>query len=303
MILWNGSSGSLGAYFGPAVAARSQQGSALRARLADRAALLAELDAVAPRPTAGARLLFVHMAAMVSVPACEREPEQALQTNVTDSVATVRAICDWARGKQLDPAVVYVSTGHVYAAQPAGTLVSEAHPTAPRSVYARTKLEAERRLQEACAALGVSCLVARVFGLLAPKQPPHYVLPGLIRRVREEQVQAVPGLSFVRDYLDARDVCRVLLDLAQLRPFPEGVLNLCSGEPLALRDLITLIIRTVQPSAAERLIGALGEAPARPDDIPWIVGDAARLTALLGRGARHILPEQTLRDALMCEST
>jgi nucleoside-diphosphate-sugar epimerase len=298
MIAYNGSSGSLGAYFGPALAARNQQGFALGARLADRAALMAELEALSPRPAAGARLLFVHMAAKVSVPGCEREPELAHQTNVADSVATVRAVCDWAQGKQLQPAVVYVSTGHVYAAQPTGTFVSEAHPTAPRSVYARTKLQAEREVQDACAALGAGCLVTRVFGLVAPRQPPHYVLPGLIRRVREEQVQAIPGLSFVRDYLDARDVCRALLDLAHREPFPRGVVNLCSGQPLPLRDLVTLVIRAVKPSAAGRLLQELGEAPARPDDIPWIVGDTTRLTALLGRGVQHISPEQTLADAL-----
>ena len=135
--------------------------------------------------------------------------------------------------------VVYASTGHVYAAPAPGSRLSEDADTNPRSVYAETKLSAERELSRLCRTHKVPLLVGRVFGLLAPHQAPHYLLPALIERVRTRNVNAIPGLDFVRDYLDARDVCNDLLKLAE-SPWPQGlyVTNVCSGEAVSIRDLL-----------------------------------------------------------------
>jgi nucleoside-diphosphate-sugar epimerase len=298
MILFNGSSGSLGAYFGPALADRGQRGFALRSRLECRDELNTELAAVASHATPGSRLTFVQLAAKVSVPACEQDPDAAYQTNVVDTVETVRSVCAWGSERGCKVTVIYVSSGHVYAARPAGAAIAEADPTAPRSVYARTKLQAERALQDLARDAGVQCVIARVFGLIAPCQPAHYVLPGLIQRVVAERVDAIPGLSFVRDYVDSRDVCEILLDIAMQETLPSGIVNVCSGKPVTLRELVELIAHAVKPNDAERLLRSVAEAPARPDDIPWIVGSTARLVSILGREPLRISREQTVRDAV-----
>src|SRR5439155_15956129 len=129
----------------------------------------------------------------------------------------------------LAPRVVYVSSGHVYAAAQPGIRLTEHHPVAPRTVYARTKLAAEQALAERARARGCALIIARVFGLIAPRQPAHYVLPGLIRRVSEGRLEGVPGLSYYRDYLDSRDVCDVLIALAAQAGAEPTVVNVCSG--------------------------------------------------------------------------
>jgi len=295
MIVFNGSSGSLGAYFGEALAARGHSGFAVRARLEDRAGLRAELDAL---PSGNGNLIFVQMAAKVSVPECERDPRAARETNVIHTLDTVGEVCDFGRRRGLAVTVVYVSSGHVYAAQPEGVVITEEHPLGPRSVYAHTKLEAERGVEEITSANDARCVVTRVFGLVAPRQPENYLLPGLLRRVIEGRIADVPGLSFARDYLDSRDVCQAILDLAA-RPEPrDSVFNVCSGRPVRLRDLLGLILRESRPKEADRLLATATEAPARPDDVPWIVGSTARLRAVLEREPQRIALAETVRDAL-----
>ena len=293
-VVYNGATGSLGAYLAGAAAERRQPALALGARLESRADLRRELDLAGPRE---GPVLFVQLAARVSVPDCERDPEGALRTNVRDTVATVEEVVRWADALRLDLTLVYVSSGHVYAPQPSGRLIAESDPVAPRSVYARTKLEAEEQLAALARASGRRLIVARVFGLVAPVQPPNYVLPGLIRRVAERRCEGIPGLSFVRDYLDARDVCDLLLALGAPAA-PSGLYNVCSGEPVTLRELVAEIARAIDPENAAQIAARATEGPGRPDDLPWIAGDPARLSAAIGRPPRRRALRQTIEEAV-----
>lgn len=293
MIFYNGATGSLGQAFGPAVAALRIDGVSLRSRLEDRESLRKELQQH-EAAVGGRNIALVQMAARVSVPACESDPEGAERTNVKDTLATVQDFIAWARKADASPSVVYVSSGHVYAAGSGETRIREDGAVEPRSVYARTKLAAERALSEYAREAGVPLVAARVFGLLGVRQPDNYMLPGLIRRVRQRELSAVPGLSFYRDFLDARDVCRCLIELWQRGLDAEGgVVNVCSGEPVQLRALVEQLIALIDPTRRE-----LGEAPGRADDVPFIVGDPTLLEQTLGRPARTIPLEQTLREAV-----
>jgi UDP-glucose 4-epimerase len=296
MIVFNGATGSLGAYFESALEQRSQVGQKLSARLERQDDLRAELTAL--EPARGEALALVHMAARVSVPECERDPEGARAVNVVHTLETIRTVCEFGLHAGHALSVVYVSSGHVYAAQPHGVWLDESMPAGPRSVYAHTKLEAENAVLELCRALDVPCMVARVFGLIAPNQPPNYLLPGLLRRIAESRLDAVPGLSFTRDYLDARDVCCALVDLAALGRWPFEIVNVCSARPVLLRDIVEIAARELRPNDSDAVLKSLGEAPARADDIPWIVGDNRRLVNAVGYDPRRTSLEQTVRDAV-----
>jgi nucleoside-diphosphate-sugar epimerase len=296
MIFYNGATGSLGQYFGAALARAGAAGRALRCRLEDRAGCVRELQSC--ELARGAPVFLVQMAAKVSVPACESDPLAAHKTNVLDTLATVDDFVLFARARGASPHVLYVSSGHVYAPQPEASRIAEDAPVSPRSAYARSKLNAERALEQRAAEWGYPLLVARVFGLLAPRQPANYLLPGLIRRVRSGDLQNIPGLSFHRDYLDARDVCEHLVRLCTLgfgvEPGQTARFNVCSGQALQIRELVVRILALLPPAAAV----TLGEAAGRPDDIPWIVGNPRALEARLGVPARRIQLIETLRDAL-----
>ena len=292
MILYNGASGSLGRYMAPALGGRDVQGHALSARLEDRSGLADELRGLEPRTDP----VFVQMAARVSVPACEADPEGTYRINVADTVETVRDVVTWAHELGREAHVVYVSTGHVYAEQSGRFGIAETAPTAPRSIYATTKLQAEDGLSYLAEELDFTLTVARVFGLVAPIQPPNYLLPGLIRRVREGALDGIPGLSYIRDYLDARDVCEDLLLLADspgTGPGGRRLFNVCSGAGVAIREILEMVIE--QAGGAQT--ATVSEAPGRPDDIAWIVGDPSAFVELTGREPQTIALSDSVGDA------
>jgi nucleoside-diphosphate-sugar epimerase len=295
VILYNGATGGLGRYLAPAISRRGEPSHIIAARLADQAGLKRELDAVPPHGP----VTFIHLAARVSVPACEADPAAAREINVSLARSTTLTVIRWASLRDRALRVIYVSTGHVYAARGQHSRLTEEDDTGPRSVYARTKLEAERELASVATDHGVPFLTARVFGLLAPRQAPNYVLPGLIERVRTRDLGFVQGLDFVRDYMDARDVCEDLLLLAAAE-WPSGsiVLNVCSGVPVSIRQLLRVVIGAIAPDTAEVIARSARSAPGRPDDVQWLVGDPSRFVSLTGVPSQRIPLLTSVRDAV-----
>jgi nucleoside-diphosphate-sugar epimerase len=293
VILYNGASGGLGRYLAAPLSRLEEPSHALTPRLEDQSGLVAELSQLDPR---GA-VTFIHLAARVSVPACESDPSGAYNTNVLLARATVATVLDWASQHGASARVIYVSSGHVYAPQPDGSRVAEDAPTLPRSVYAQTKRAAEEELLSLASTRGVPFLAARVFGLLAPRQAPNYVLPGLIERAKRGHLDGIPGLDFARDYLDARDVCENLLLLASVAWPASTVVNVCSGVPVTIRELLWVVLNEVVGNRADDIARSVTGAPGRPDDIRWLVGDPSRFISLTDNPPQRVPLARTVADA------
>jgi len=298
MILYNGTTGSLAHYFAESVGAAGASATPLRSRLEDLDGFRKELGGLA-----GNEATFVLFAAKVSVPWCESHPEEARQTNVSDTLEFARLFIEACRGKGISPRLLYVSSAHLYARND-GT-IHETDPILPRSVYARTKLEAENGLRDLARATGADLRITRVFGLVAPVQPEHYILHAMLKRAREKRMRGIPGLSNLRDYLDSRDVCRAILKTISVeeanfaRVCPDRILNVCSGRGISIRALAEACVKAISPAdEAARLISEMTEAPPRADDVPRIVGSIDRYRALFGEDPGHFPIETTIRDAI-----
>ena len=302
MIFYNGATGGLGRHLGPVLNQFAVANKALATRIENATDLSSELESDQPP---GSSVALIHLAARVSVPRCEQDPTAARAINVDGARAYPREFVGWASRRGYLPTVVYVSTGHVYAPSEPGVPLTEDDEVEPRSVYARTKWEGELALWKLAAASNFRLIISRVFGLLAPGQPAHYVLPGLIGRVKGRNLNGIPGLSNVRDYLDARDVVdhlRRLVEWSSNQAVDSGVtVNICSGDALQIRTLLEIIITVAcesDPLQREELLASVTEAPSRPTDVGWLVGSPHRLVGLTSRPPRSIDLETSVRDAI-----
>lgn len=296
VFFYNGATGGLGKYMGDALHELGEIGHRLQSRLEDPVGLRKEIRSHVH--VHGGKLVFLQLASLVSVPLCEKEPERARKTNVEDVCASASAFVEAAKEFGATAEIVYVSSGHLYAPKASGK-ISETDPVGPRSVYARTKLEAEQALSKFTTQTGTRLTIARVFGLVAPSQPANYVLPGLVRRAKEKNLTGVPGLDNERDYLDARDVCRALVKLGTRPATGTEIVNVCSGEAVTIRHLLELaLIDTVGKDGAKSLSSTITAGPSRPDDIISIVGDPSRYVSLLGENPKRIPIERTVQEAV-----
>ncbi|HEX9166947.1 MAG TPA: NAD-dependent epimerase/dehydratase family protein [Gemmatimonadales bacterium] len=241
----------------------------------------------------------VHLAGVASVAESLVDPARAWQVNALGTVRLLEVLAARRARGVGDPVVLLVSTGEVYGRSDRAHGEDEA--PSPISPYAASKAAAELAGLETWRRTGLRVVVARPFPHTGPGQSTRFVVPALLRRVREARREgrgeiAAGDLSPVRDFLDVRDVVAAYT-LLLARGRPGRTYNVASGTGVRLDDLLG------------RIAGLLGHpvravtdpALVRPADIPVLVGDAGRLRSETGWRPAHAL-DDTLRRMLDAET-
>jgi GDP-4-dehydro-6-deoxy-D-mannose reductase len=165
-------------------------------------------------------------------------------------------------------------------------------------VYGATKAAADLALG-AMAAEGLRAIRARPFNHTGPGQTQAFVIPAFARQVariaagQQAPLMQVGALDPERDFLDVRDICRAYAACLGADLAPGTILNLCSGQPRRIGDILQSLLDLAGVRAEIQTEAAL----LRPADIPRAVGSAAAARHLLG-WAPAIPWETTLQDVL-----
>ncbi len=138
-----------------------------------------------------------------------------------------------------------------------GTLPADT-PLLPSTPYAGAKAAAFQALSQWLPAQGVSFLWARLFYLYGEGEDPRRLVPYLRRQLAAGERADLTSGRQVRDFLDVSEAASKIVDA--LYSDAEGAYNICSGEPITVRQL------------AERIADEYGRRDllnfgARPDNL------------------------------------
>lgn len=115
--------------------------------------------------------------------------------------------------------------------------LSEELPTAPVTAYGKAKDALRKRIEEMQERLPFRLTWARLFYLHGEGQAPGSLVPQLEAAIaRGDGVFNMSGGDQLRDYLPANEAAGYLVDLA-LNGRNNGVVNVCSGRPVSVREL------------------------------------------------------------------
>ncbi len=248
-----------------------------------RAVALAKPDAV------------VHLAGQSSAARSFEDPAGTFETNVTGT----RNLLEAARAGAPQARLLVVGSSEVYGPQPEGSRAGEETPFAPVSPYAASKAEADRLAEvSAQGEQGLDVVRVRAFSHTGPGQSPTFVVPAFAQQIaaieagRADAVLRVGNLEVMRDFSDVRDVVRAYLALLE-RGVRGVAYNVCRGEGVKLTE----VVRRLVALARVAIRVEVDPARLRPADIPWLVGDPARIARDTGWRAEIPL-ERTLADVL-----
>jgi len=183
------------------------------AELADRAALRELVREV--RPDA-----CIHLAAVSFVPDGDSNPAGLLAVNVAGTMNLLEAIRQEAPRARF----LLISSAQVYGPAPsirgANVPITENAPTYPISLYAVSKVAAERAAFAFGSVYGLDVLVARPANHTGPGQSPRFVAASFAKQIREiaagkSALMKVGNLESIRDFTDVRDVVRAYRQLIE----------------------------------------------------------------------------------------
>lgn len=165
-------------------------------------------------------------------------------------------------------------------------------PLSPHTVYGACKHALQIMFDALIRDSGLSGAWARIFFVYGPHEHPARLVSSVVGSVlRGEKARCSHGKQ-VRDYLHVNDAAMAMTAL--LKSDVEGPVNIASGRPVAIRDIISTIARQL---GGEHLI-QLGALPTAENEPPLIVADTGRLAKEVGWRPRYDLNEgleQTIR--------
>ena len=149
-------------------------------------------------------------------------------------------------------------------------------PLAPKSLYGTCKSALQSMLSAQAERCDVRCAWGRIFFLYGQHEHPNRLVASVIRSLLSgETAKCSPGTQ-IRDFMHVEDVARAFVAL--LESDVSGPVNICSGKPIALKDVIECIATELD---AHELV-QLGALPQRANEPTLLVGDVTRLTEEVG---------------------
>ncbi|NQV00195.1 MAG: GDP-mannose 4,6-dehydratase [Parcubacteria group bacterium] len=146
------------------------------------------------------------------------------------------------------PRILIPSSASEYGSIPSNKLpVSEEELSNPKSFYGFSKMM-QTELSRMFVRKNMDIVIARVFNIVGKDTPVKLAIGrfahilALIKKGKRKPVIYTRNLDTARDFLDYRDVCRYIVDIA-LNGKKGEIYNVCRGRSYKIRELLNELIR------------------------------------------------------------
>lgn len=273
-LLVTGADGFTGRHFVASAKSYGHEVVPLTSDLKDRDALNWEIKYAAPDAV-------VHLAAISFVGYADAGA--FYDVNVIGTLNLLDALADLATPPS---SVLLASSANVYGNCDQSP-ITEIQPPAPVNHYAVSKLAMEYMARTYLHRLPL--FFVRPFNYTGPGQAESFVIPKLVAHfaLRAETIE-LGDLEVEREFNDVRFVCEIYLQLL-VNARPGEVYNVCTGKPVTLRSVISLLTRITGHQMQINVNPTL----VRSSEIRRLCGSVAKLTALI-----RDVPQPCLTDTL-----
>jgi nucleoside-diphosphate-sugar epimerase len=152
----------------------------------------------------------------------------------------------------------------------------ETTPLEPQTVYGQSKHELQQKVSAFCNKNNLSWVWSRIFFMYGPNENKKRLVPYIIRTILKGEKAKTTSGNQIFDYLYVEDVARALASLIET-DF-SGAVNICSGQPLKVKDLIYKIANQMN---AGNLI-EIGADKTNGTEPEFVVGKNDRLKEVTG---------------------
>jgi len=144
-------------------------------------------------------------------------------------------------------------------------------PLVPSSLYGTCKNAMQHLLKDFSRETGLSSAWGRIFFLYGPHENPNRLVSSVIIKLIQNKTAPCSHGNQIRDFLHVEDVASAFVSL--LMSNVEGPVNIASGKPIALKE----IILSIADKLGKTPLVKLGALPQNENEPSVIFGDTKRL--------------------------
>lgn len=143
-------------------------------------------------------------------------------------------------------------------------------PCKPQTLYGTCKKSLQNILESFAKQSGISAAWGRIFFLYGPYEDQSRLVSSVITSLLKDETADCSEGSQIRDFMHVEDVASAFVALMEAKV--EGVVNICSGNPFSVKEVVTLVAQQMQ---RENLL-QFADSPL-PNEPPILIGDNRRL--------------------------
>lgn len=162
-----------------------------------------------------------------------------------------------------------------------GHCVEDKTPIRALSPYTTAKQAFHDAANALANTTNLSVAWARVFFSFGPNEHPQRLVPAVIRALLSGARAACSDGEQIRDFMYVQDMASALV--AVLGSEFSGDINIASGQPMTIKDLVTLVADKLD--ASDRV--DFGKRPRQDGEPPRITADVSKLRNSIGWTAMH----------------
>lgn len=227
-----------------------------------------------------------HLAGETFVPQSWERQEDFYAANVTGT----RNVLDFCVSENAK--IIHIS-GYIYGI-PEYLPIDENHPVNPNNPYACSKWQAEGLCRLYAKDKGLNAVILRPFNIYGQGQDERFLIPSILKQIKERNFIEVNDATPRRDYLYIADFINACLAAMNYKT-GFNIFNLGFGGSLSVKEIVEVIIECAGGKMKWSSLNLK-----RKNEIPETVADFRRINKELGWRPRFLFKEG-IRDILSQE--
>ena len=233
--------------------------------------------------------IVVHLAAIHSIPVCEKQRQSAQSTNILGTENLLQALENIKLEK-----FILASTGGVYdwKTKIASEKLSSLNP---QDNYTTTKYVNEKQLYFWSEMTSNPYVILRIYNTIGPNDPNGHLIPDILSQLDDKKKVNKINLGNIkskRDYIDVVDVARSIHDIIELKTDTKpNIINICNQTSYSIKDIVKIISKELDI----KIIINVDKKRIRKFDRPHQTGSNNKLKKLTGYKSTYKLKDSIKR--------
>lgn len=157
-------------------------------------------------------------------------------------------------------------------------LLTEDMECKPESLYAISKVASTSLVTAYAKQKGVNLITVRPFGVFGEGEGPARLAPSIIKSLRNGQKIDTTAGQQIRDFVNVKDVAKAIVELSEANYQPYEIYNICSDNPVKVRDFIEEIVSVC---GFDKKLVNFGALPYRNNEAMKFAGDNSKLQKVI----------------------